>query len=86
MFKNKTFIRSIQCIFVILAFMIWAGCLEEQQIQPRNSGTNVALIEKPVAQEDDFDHFSTGFELTGAHENIECASCHIQGVFEGIPR
>ena len=26
-----------------------------------------------------FDHFSTGFPLTGKHEFIDCSSCHIGG-------
>ena len=32
-----------------------------------------------------FDHFSTGFPLTGKHEFIDCSSCHIGGQFKGTP-
>lgn len=32
-----------------------------------------------------FDHFTTGFPLTGAHNRADCASCHLRGVFKGIP-
>jgi hypothetical protein len=32
-----------------------------------------------------FDHFTTGFRLDGAHEFGECASCHIDGMFVGTP-
>ena len=31
----------------------------------------------------DFDHFSTGFPLTGAHANADCDACHTRGVFKG---
>ena len=32
-----------------------------------------------------FDHFSTGFELDGAHANVTCERCHAGGTFEGTP-
>ena len=32
-----------------------------------------------------FDHFSTGFPLTGKHELIDCSSCHLFGQFKGTP-
>jgi len=34
----------------------------------------------------DFDHFDTGFPLTGKHNNTACDSCHINGVFKGTPK
>ncbi len=33
----------------------------------------------------DFDHFSTGFPLTGGHQNADCDSCHTRGIFKGTP-
>ncbi|MGC2780669.1 MAG: hypothetical protein WA418_34040, partial [Bradyrhizobium sp.] len=30
-----------------------------------------------------FDHFSTGFPLTGSHRTVECAACHVGGRFKG---
>lgn len=33
----------------------------------------------------EFDHFSTGFPLTGRHEFIDCSECHIAGQFRGTP-
>lgn len=33
-----------------------------------------------------FDHIKTGFNLTGAHIQSRCESCHIQGMFRGTPR
>ena len=33
-----------------------------------------------------FDHIKTGFPLTGAHAQVPCETCHIQGVFRGTPK
>jgi len=33
-----------------------------------------------------FDHFKTGFEITGAHKRAKCESCHKDGVFKGTPK
>ena len=33
-----------------------------------------------------FDHLTTGFELTGAHRLQACESCHVDAVFAGTPR
>ncbi len=33
-----------------------------------------------------FDHFKTGFPLTGMHATARCESCHINGVFHGTTR
>ncbi|HEY5174056.1 MAG TPA: hypothetical protein VII95_00645 [Terriglobales bacterium] len=32
-----------------------------------------------------FDHNKTGFPLTGAHINVPCVKCHINGVYKGTP-
>ncbi|MBS0393818.1 MAG: hypothetical protein JSR54_04285 [Proteobacteria bacterium] len=32
-----------------------------------------------------FDHFSTGYELIGQHRDIDCAACHVGGIFKGTP-
>lgn len=32
-----------------------------------------------------FDHFTTGFRLEGAHRFAECESCHSDGNFAGTP-
>jgi len=42
----------------------------------------LALGETPLAAEQ-FDHFSTGFELDGVHTSVSCADCHVGGVFVG---
>ncbi len=32
-----------------------------------------------------FDHFTTGFPLTGAHTRVDCENCHVGGVFRNTP-
>lgn len=32
-----------------------------------------------------FDHFTAGFRLEGAHLTTDCESCHVDGVFDGTP-
>jgi len=33
-----------------------------------------------------FDHVTTGYELTGSHRVQSCESCHVDAVFNGTPR
>ena len=33
-----------------------------------------------------FDHFTTGFELVGRHNDVPCEGCHVNAVFKGTPR
>ena len=33
-----------------------------------------------------FDHFTTGFELIGKHNDVPCEGCHVAAVFKGTPR
>jgi len=33
-----------------------------------------------------FDHLTTGFELTGRHRDLQCEECHAGAVFKGTPR
>ena len=44
----------------------------------------VAVMAAPV--NDNFDHFTTGFSLTGGHRAVECDACHTAGQFRGTPR
>src|SRR5882672_9388528 len=32
-----------------------------------------------------FDHLTTGYELTGAHRDVPCESCHVNAMFKGTP-
>jgi hypothetical protein len=34
----------------------------------------------------EFNHLTTGFPLLGEHATIECATCHLNGVFKGTPK
>lgn len=43
-----------------------------------------AVMAAPV--NDTFDHFTTGFPLTGGHRSVECDACHTAGQFRGTPR
>lgn len=33
-----------------------------------------------------FDHVKTGFPLSGAHAQVPCETCHVQGTFKGTPK
>jgi len=51
----------------------------------------VALIlfcmpQATAVQRTQFDHLTTGYELLGAHRDLSCEYCHLQGVFRGTPR
>ncbi len=35
--------------------------------------------------ETNFDHSTTGFQLTGQHNFLPCESCHLRGIFKGLP-
>ena len=37
-------------------------------------------------QRSQFDHLTTGFELTGRHRDLQCEECHASAVFKGTPR
>src|ERR1700739_854876 len=39
-----------------------------------------------AVQRTQFDHLTTGYELKGAHRDLSCEYCHMQGVFRGTPR
>ena len=45
----------------------------------------LTLVSQESIAQSDFDHFTTGFRLEGAHRVAECESCHNDGVFAGTP-
>ena len=45
------------------------------------------VISLPLAHaQASFDHYQTGFPLTGMHARTDCESCHVAGIFKGTPR
>lgn len=50
-------------------------------------GADCAQCHKPSSWTDaTFDHNLSVFPLTGAHVNVACAQCHVNGVFKGTPQ
>ena len=47
-------------------------------------GTDVAIAQS--AFNSSFDHVTTGWPLEGSHRSVDCASCHVGGIFQGTPR
>jgi len=45
-----------------------------------------SLIDEQALDLSTFDHLATGFPLTGNHAVVDCESCHVGGVFEGLPK
>jgi len=37
-------------------------------------------------RQDSFNHLTTGFPLTGVHQQAKCETCHVQGIFKGTPK
>jgi hypothetical protein len=50
------------------------------------ANAEIATLDEFKALGEKFDHLTTGFALTGEHEQLECGECHIGGVFEALPR
>ena len=49
-------------------------------------GTACGSCHRPTAWQDvTFDHNQAAFKLTGAHVNVQCTACHVNGVFKGTP-
>jgi hypothetical protein len=44
-------------------------------------GVTPASAQTPF--DSDFDHFTTGWPLEGAHRNADCSTCHVGGIFQG---
>ncbi|HSM98012.1 MAG TPA: cytochrome c3 family protein [Gallionella sp.] len=61
----------------------WIGLL---LVLPLLAFTQLAMAKTAEPEAIRFDHIKTGFNLTGAHIQSRCESCHIQGMFKGTPR
>jgi len=50
-------------------------------------GTDCAACHNPSSWADaKFDHNLAAFKLTGKHQTVECAKCHVNNVFKGTPQ
>jgi len=63
----------------------WRAALVIAAILVVGAGTSDRAVAQS-AYNPAFDHFSTGWSLEGAHRGVECAGCHVGGVFQGTPR
>ncbi len=63
-------------MFHFIARMIYVSIVALSLILPASVSAEIS----------DFDHFATGFPLTGGHRNVECETCHRAGIFRGTPR
>ncbi len=64
---------SAGIIAPFLAVLLWMAWSDLSSAQ----GDNRSNLE--------FNHASTGFQLTGGHAQVVCERCHVQGVFRGTP-
>jgi len=71
---NQNTSRLIGITITVLCLFLLSGSLLFV-----NSSTHAA------DKVESFDHFTTGFPLTGKHQFLDCSSCHIGGIFKGTP-
>ena len=67
------------------AWIIKASASERRLTGQKISEIGTASSKKARGVGAGFDHFRTGFPLTGGHERVRCESCHIRGLFKGTP-
>jgi hypothetical protein len=61
------------------------SCHQQDDAHSGQFGTNCAACHNPSDWNDaSFDHNLSDFPLTGAHLNVACESCHINGQFQGL--
>ena len=67
----------------------WRGAFAAAALLPV-----IALLPQPASAQSalnavqsrlNFDHLTTGFELTGQHRDLPCESCHVNAIFKGTP-
>jgi hypothetical protein len=75
-FRTKSQFHDLKGLRLIRLLFIW----------PLLALAHVALVQAAELDSAKFDHIKTGFNLTGAHVQARCESCHIQGLFKGTPR
>ena len=47
------------------------------------TGQADSIVLQPTDTE--FDHYSTGFQLTGQHQFVKCETCHVDAEFQSLP-
>jgi hypothetical protein len=63
------------------------SCHQKDDQHNGEFGTACELCHNPSDWADaTFDHNLAAFKLTGAHVNVKCTECHVNGVFKGIPQ
>lgn len=63
------------------------SCHREDDAHGGSYGTNCGQCHTPLAWgQVTFDHSATLFPLTGAHLQVACLQCHVNGAFGGTPR
>jgi hypothetical protein len=68
-----------------LARVALAAVLVAAPLTPARGQGEAAAAAAEVDDVRDFDHFRTGFPLSGAHERVQCEDCHVRGIFAGTP-
>jgi hypothetical protein len=64
-----------------------AGCHLEDNPHPPTFGTDCAACHNSDSWESEvFDHDLAAFKLTGKHQEVPCADCHINNVTRGTPQ
>ena len=48
--------------------------------------TGISNVQAAPENQEGFDHFNTGFPLSGQHVNAACDACHLKGIFKGTPK
>jgi hypothetical protein len=63
------------------------ACHQQDDHHQGAFGADCAQCHNPSDWQDaKFDHNLAAFKLTGAHVNLPCAKCHVNGVFKGTPQ
>jgi hypothetical protein len=63
------------------------SCHQQDDQHAGRFGTDCAACHNPSDWADaTFDHNLASFRLTGAHVNVICTDCHVNGIFKGTPQ
>jgi hypothetical protein len=63
------------------------SCHAPHDVHQGDFGQDCVQCHTPESWEDaEFDHSLAAFQLTGAHQQVACESCHLHDVFRGTPQ